>query len=143
MKISTKKKAKKDRYLELVQCVPLRPIRSESELGEAINMVNYLIDQVDRAGLNADEKDYLDVLADLIEKYEDEHIVFKRQPDSEMLRFLIEAKGVTQTQVSKECRIAESTISAILSGQRKPNRNHIAKFAAYFHVAPTVFSFDV
>src|SRR5882762_9772979 len=99
MKTRTKKKAVKDRYLELVQCVPLRPIRNEDELDEAINMVDYLID---REKLNADEKDYLDVLGDLIAKYEDEHIVFERQPDSAMLRHLIEAKGVSQAQVAKE-----------------------------------------
>ena len=44
MKTRKKKIAKEDRYLELVQCVPLRPIRSEAELDEAINMVNYLLD---------------------------------------------------------------------------------------------------
>src|SRR5438309_9193665 len=99
MKARTKKKTGKNRYLELVQYVPLRPIRSESDLDEAINMVDYLID---REKLNADEKDYLDVLADLIEKYEDEHIVFERQPESAMLRHLIEAKCVTQAQVAKD-----------------------------------------
>src|SRR5438105_4941095 len=107
MSTRTKKKVGKDRYLELVQYVPLRPIRNESELDEAINMVNYLID---RAQMNTDEKDYLYVLGGLIEEYEDEHIVFERQPDSAMLRHLIEAKGVTQARVAKACRIAESTI---------------------------------
>src|SRR2546425_488586 len=96
---------KKDRYLELVQCVPLRPIRNESELDEAINMVDYLID---REEMNADEKDYLHVLGGLIYEYESKHIIFEKSPDHRMLQFLIEAKGVTQAQVAKECRIAES-----------------------------------
>ena len=77
MKSLTKKKAAKNRYLELVQYVPLRPIHNDEELDEAINMVNYLVDQRDRRSWTPDERDYLDVLADLIEKYEDEHIVFK------------------------------------------------------------------
>ncbi len=136
MKTRAKKKTVKDRYLELVQCVPLRPIRTESELDEAINMVNYLID---RPQMSADEKDYLDVLGALIEEYETKHIIFDRQPPSAMLQFLIEAKGVTQAQAAKECRIAASTISELLAGTRKMNRDHIAKFAAYFHVGPGVF----
>ena len=127
------------RYFELVQCVPLRPIRSDAELDEAINMANYLID---REKLSADEKDYLDVLGDLIEHYEARHVVFERQPPHALLRFLIEAKGVTQAQAAKDCRIAESTISELLAGERKMNRNHIAKFAAYFHVGPGVFFGD-
>ena len=142
MKTRTLKKNVQDRYLELVQYVPLRPIRNEEELVEAINMVDYLIDLIDRRKLNADEKDYLDVLADLIEKYESEHIIFKKSPDHKMLQFLIENKGVTQAQVAKECRIAESTISAVLAGARKLNRNHIGKLASYFHVEPGVFSFE-
>lgn len=65
---------KNDRYLELVQCVPLRPIRSEVELDEAINMANYLID---RPRIDADEKDYLAVLGGLNKEYESKHIVFR------------------------------------------------------------------
>lgn len=139
MKARTKKKAATDRYLELVQYVPLRPIRNDRELDEAINMVNYLID---RKEMNTDEKDYLAVLGGLIEKYEDEHIVFESRTDAQMLSFLIENKGVTQAQVAKDCRIAESTVSEILTGARKMNRSHIGKLARYFRVEPGVFSFD-
>ena len=139
MKTRTRKKGNKDRYLELVQYVPLRPIRSERELDEAINMVDYLID---REKLNTDEKDYLDVLADLIEKYESVHYPFESLSDSDMLQHLIEAKGVTQAQVAKDCRIVESTISELLAGTRKLSRSHISKLCRYFHVEPGVFSFD-
>ena len=142
MKTRSKGKTQKDRYLELVQYVPLRPIRNEDDLDEAINMVDYLIDQIERRPLTTDEKDYLDVLADLIEKYEDEHIIFEKVPDHRMLAHLIEAKGVTQAQVAKDCRIAESTISEVLAAKRKLNRKQIGKLAAYFHVEPTVFNFD-
>ena len=142
MKTRSKKKATKDRYLELIQYVPLRPIRNESELDEAINMVNYLLDQLDRRSWSRDEKDYIDVLGSLIEQYEDKHYPFESPSDSAMLRHLIEAKSVTQAQVAKDCRIAESTISAVLAGSRKLTRNHIEKLSRYFHVEPGVFSFD-
>jgi HTH-type transcriptional regulator/antitoxin HigA len=124
----------------LVQFVPLRPIRSEDELDEAINMANYLIDQ---EKMTSDEKDYLDVLGGLIHEYESKHISFERQPDSGMLRHLIEAKGVTQSQVARDCQIAESTISAVLAGTRKLTRSHISKLARYFHVESGVFSDEV
>jgi HTH-type transcriptional regulator/antitoxin HigA len=136
------KAAKKDRYLELIQRFPLRPLRSDAELNEAIATVNILLDQLDYRPWNKDEKDYVDVLADLIEKYESEHVKIEPLSGVEMLKFLIENKRVTQAQVAKDCRIAESTISEILAGSRKMNRNHIAKFAAYFHVGPGVFFDD-
>jgi HTH-type transcriptional regulator/antitoxin HigA len=142
MKSRAKKKAVKDRYLELIQCVPLRPIRNESELDEAINMVDYLVDQRERRSWSQDEKDYIDVLSGLIEQYETAHIHFERQSNSAMVQFLIEAKGVTQAQAAKDCRIAESTISEIIAGTRKLNRQHIGKLCRYFNVGPGVFNFD-
>jgi HTH-type transcriptional regulator / antitoxin HigA len=138
-KTRTKKKPGEDRFLELVQYVPLRPVRSERELDEAINMVNYLIE---REKLNAAEKDYLDVLADLIEKFESVHYPFEPVSDSDMLKHLIEAKGGTQAQVAKACQIAESTISELLAGTRQLSRKHIGKLCRYFHVSPGVFNFD-
>ena len=56
-------------YLALIRELPLRPIRTEAELDRAIAMVDAL---GDRDTLAPDEHDYLLVLADLIEKYEDE-----------------------------------------------------------------------
>lgn len=137
MKTSTVKGKRSDRYLELIRKHPLRPIRNDHELDTAVHMLNFLLD---RGRLAADEKDYFDVLTDLIQKYEDEHIVFERQPDSAMLRHLIEAKGVTQAQVAKDCQIAESTISAVMAGTRKLTRGHISKLAHYFHVGTGVFA---
>ena len=60
-------------YLRLVRRCPLRPIRSEAELDRAIATINWLIDR-GAAGLRTtSEEDYLDVLGDLIEAYEDIH----------------------------------------------------------------------
>ena len=66
---SVRGKSPEDGYLALVRELPLRPIRSEAELDRAIAMVNVL---GDREALTPAEHDYLLVLSDLIEKYEDE-----------------------------------------------------------------------
>src|SRR5262249_17529870 len=97
-----------ERYLELVRQVPLRPIHSEAALNRAIAMIDSLLDLAKR---DADEEDYLDVLSDLVEKYEDEHDPMPPASGSEMLRFLIESQGTTQAKVAAETRIAESTLS--------------------------------
>lgn len=125
-----------DRYLDLVRQFPLRPIRSDDELGRAIDVVNSLIDQ-DELGL--DEADYLEVLGDLVEKYETEHHPIPPVSDAEMLRHLIEAKGTTQAAVAAETGIAVSTVSEILSGKRGLNRRHIEVLSRHFHVSPAVF----
>jgi HTH-type transcriptional regulator/antitoxin HigA len=42
-------------------------------------------------------------------------------------------------EVARATKIAESTISEVLSGKRSLNRLHITRLAAYFHVKPEVF----
>lgn len=130
--------ARKDKYLTLIQQFPLRPLRSARDLDEAVAMIDSLLDKP----LDADERDYLSVLSNLVERYESEHEQIKPQSDSVMLRHLIEAKGVRQVEVGRDCRISESTISEVLAGSRKLNRLQVAKLAKYFHVAPTVFALD-
>ena len=60
---------------------------------------------------------------------------------SACLAHLIEAKGVSQTQLSSATGIANSTISEILKGKRFLNRRHVGKLAKYFNVSPGVFAF--
>ncbi len=128
----------KDRYFELVLQFPLRPIRSDQRLDEAVRMVDSLLDRRDLA---PEEEDYLDVLGDLIERYEGEAHPMPPVSDAEMLRHLVEAKGITQTEVSRATGIADSTISEVLKGKRSLNRSHIGKLAKYFNVSPDVFAF--
>ncbi|MBA4191844.1 MAG: transcriptional regulator [Planctomycetaceae bacterium] len=127
-----------DRYLELIRQFPLRPLRTEYDLDAAVAVIDSLIDQ---DTLATPEQDYLDVLSDLVEAYEAEAVPISPVADADMLRFLIEQKGVTQTELAKKAGIAESTISAVLAGKRKLNRLQIGKLARFFHVAPGTFAF--
>src|SRR5438477_301595 len=99
MATRTKGGQQKDVYLELISQVPLRPIRSDEALDRAIEMVDALLDRED---LDQDEQDYLDVLSDLVERYEAEEYPIAPVSDAEMLRHLIEAKSVTQADVARE-----------------------------------------
>ena len=127
-----------DRYVALIRQFPLRPIRSDDELDEAIRVVDSL---VGRPALAPEEQDYLLVLSDLVERYEAEAHPIAPLSDADMLQHLIEAKGVPQTEVARATGIADSTISEVLSGKRSLNRTHIGKLARYFAVSPEVFAF--
>jgi HTH-type transcriptional regulator/antitoxin HigA len=96
---------------------------------------------LDRSSLAPQEEDYLEVLGDLVERYESEAHPMAPVSDVEMLRHLIDAKGVSQTEVSKATGIADSTISEVLKGKRSLNRSHIGKLSRYFGVSPEVFAF--
>jgi len=128
-----------DRYLELLAKFPLRPIRTEDELDAATVVIHELIDQDTRTTA---EDDYLGVLSDLVEQYEEVHYPMEEVTDAEMLAYLMEIQGRTQTDVARGAKIAASTVSEVLSGKRKLNRAQIGKLARYFHVGPGVFTFD-
>ena len=57
-----------------------------------------------------------------------------------MLRHLMDAKGVTQVEVSHEAGISKSTISEVLSGKRPFSRQMIRKLADYFGVDVSVLA---
>jgi HTH-type transcriptional regulator/antitoxin HigA len=139
MPIKPKRAKNTDDYFELVRRVPLRPIRSDGELAAAIAMIDTLIDQ---PRLTRGAQDYLDVLSDLVHKYETEGHPMTPVSDAALLRHLLEAKGATQIEVVRATGIAESTISAFLAGKRHPSRQHVAKLAAYFAVSPTAFAWE-
>lgn len=126
------------KYLALIQRHPLRPIRTEKDLDRALEIIDGLID---RPALSADESDYLIVLSSLVETYEDEAYPMPIVADDRILRHLIEAKGITQTELAEETGLANSTISAVLKGTRRLTRAHIGRLASYFHVEPGVFHF--
>jgi len=94
---------------------------------------------IDKGALNEDEDDYLDVLGDLVRKYETENHPMPAVSDADMLRHLIEARETTQASVAAETGIAESTISEILAGKRGLSRRHIEALARHFQVSPAVF----
>jgi HTH-type transcriptional regulator/antitoxin HigA len=93
MAVRAKSRKTRDAYLELVLRFPLRPIRSGTELNQAVAMIDSLLDL---PRLKAAQKDYLDVLSDLVERYETEHHAIPPLPDSVLLRHLIETKGLPQ-----------------------------------------------
>ena len=127
-------------YLALVRAFPLRPIRTERELDRAIRVVDQLLD---RPTLGKDERDYLDVLSSLIEQFEESRHPISAAADADLLAHLLEARGVTQSEVARDTGIAESTVSAVLKGVRTLTRQHIAKLAMYFQVSPAAFDFEV
>src|SRR5947209_8655468 len=105
--LSQKRARERSAYLALVRKFPLRPIRNDKELSQAVSVMDSLLDypRRDRA-----QEDYLDVLGDLIKQYEDKAHPIADVSESEVLEHLIEAKGVTQAEVARQTGIAESRL---------------------------------
>jgi HTH-type transcriptional regulator / antitoxin HigA len=127
----------RDAYLELVRTFPLSSIRSEKHLRQAQKMMDGLSA---KAPLSAGEIMYLDALSDLVAVYEDQHHSIDPASDADLLRHLMEAKGVSQIDLHRQTEIPKSTISEILSGKKPFSRAVIRTLAAYFNVRPGVLA---
>ncbi len=125
------KKKVRDTYLELVQAFPLASIKSDEHLAAAQDVMDRLLA---KSGLDDGEDMYLDALSDLVAAYEDEHYPIEPASDADMLRHLLDARVITQAQLSRDTGIAKSTISEVLAGKRSFSRRLIRKLADYFHV---------
>ena len=83
---------------------------------------------------------YIDALSDLVAAYEDEHYRIEPASDAEMLRHLMEAKGITQIELHRSTKIAKSTISEVLAGKKAFSRNMIRTLAEFFDVDKSVLA---
>jgi HTH-type transcriptional regulator/antitoxin HigA len=127
----------RDAYLELVRVFPLASIESDEHLEAAQEVMDRLLA---KGELEDGEEMYLDALSDLVAAYEDEHHAITPASDADMLRHLMEAKGVTQAQLSRETGIAKSTISEVLAGRKAFSRQMIRKLAGCFKVHVSVLA---
>lgn len=127
----------KDSYLELVLEFPLASIRSDEHLSEAQKVMDFLLA---RGTLNGGEETYLDALSDLVGAYEDDHHAIQPASDAEMLQHLLDAKGITQAELSRATNLPKSTISEVLNGKKRFSRQMLRKLADYFQVDVSVLA---
>jgi HTH-type transcriptional regulator/antitoxin HigA len=120
-------------YMDLIARFPLRPLRSDRELAQASKIANSL---AIRDNLTRGETDYLDVLTDMIEKYEETHYPAQDVSGVELLRYLLSERGKPQAEVARDLGMSPSTISEILNGKRDFGRKYIEAFSRYFCVSP-------
>lgn len=121
----------RDSYMKLVLDFPLASIKSDKHLVEAQRVMDGLLA---RAALDEGEETYLDALSDLVGSYEDDYHAIDPASDADMLRHLMDAKGVSQIQLSRDTGLPKSTVSEVLAGKKPFSRQMIHKLADYFRV---------
>lgn len=114
----------------------LRPIHSAADFDRMSAMMNTLLEDV------GDDEDHplsslLDLVSDLVYRYEQEHHAIEAAAPNEVLRFLIEARGMKQDALSQ--LVPQSNLSAILSGKRKISATLAGKLGKFFGISPAVF----
>lgn len=127
-------------YLDLIMKFPLTSIRSNDDLEAAQKVMDRLLTKGD---VSSGEELYLDALSDLIAAYEDDHYAIPSASDADMLRHLMEAKGVNQAELHRSTKIPKSTISEILNGKKPFSRQIIVTLASYFGVEKSILAHNL
>lgn len=91
----------------------IRPIKSEADYDAALERIDSLMAVNDAAA-----RDELDVLATLVEVYEDEHHKIDLPGPIEAIRFRMEQQGLTQADL-KTYIGSSAKVSEVLSGKRQ------------------------
>jgi HTH-type transcriptional regulator/antitoxin HigA len=114
----------------------LRPIHDEAGYDQMVSLMNSLLDE---AGDNEDHAlaGLLELVGDVVSKYEREHHAIAAATPKDSLRFLIEARGLNQEDLS--AIVPQSNLSAILAGKRKISAALAGKLGKFFGVSPALF----
>jgi HTH-type transcriptional regulator / antitoxin HigA len=115
---------------------PLLSIRDAHEHDLALERLNRLLDEV---GTDEQHPLYtlLDTLGTLIHAYEAEHHPIPACSGADVLRFLMEEHGLTQSDLPEIG--SQGVVSEILRGKRELNVRQIRALATRFQVSPAVF----
>jgi HTH-type transcriptional regulator / antitoxin HigA len=114
----------------------LRPINDEKSYVRMTALMNSLLD------VAGDDEDHplsslLDLVSDMVAKYEQENYTIEPAEPKEALRFLMEARGMKQEDLSAV--VPQSNLSAILSGKRKISATLAGKLGNFFGVSAALF----
>jgi HTH-type transcriptional regulator/antitoxin HigA len=114
----------------------LRPVHDESAYNDMLALVNSLLE------VTGDDEDHplsslLELVGDLVSRYEQEHHAIDPAGPKDALRFLMEARGLKQEDLSAV--VPQSNLSAILAGKRKISAALAGKLGKFFGINPAVF----
>lgn len=123
-------------WAKLDAMAQIRPIHDEAGYDRMVALMNDLLDVV---GDNEEHQlaGLLELVGDLVSNYEREHFTIEASEPKDALRFLIEAKGLKQGDLSHI--VAQGNLSNILAGRRKISATLAGKLGEFFGVSPALF----
>lgn len=124
-------------YETLLQEFVPRPISSQRGYQRTLKQIDGLIRKDKRSRA---EDDLLELLATLVEQYEirQGHTTPELSP-RDRLAGLIEARQLTQTELSRASQVPRSTINEILAGRRSISKANALRLADYFGIRAEEF----
>jgi HTH-type transcriptional regulator / antitoxin HigA len=111
-------------YRRLRRFVPLGVLRSEKDYRKAVAMLDEIIDEIGQHEAHP-LAELAEALALFIHSYEETHAKIREATGPEVLRSLMEAHGLTQSELPEIG--SQGVVSEILSGEREFNIRKISR----------------
>lgn len=124
-------------FAALKELVPLHPIHSELEYDAAVEAIDALLE----AGAHVQGHplgDLLALLGELVGDYDDKHYPIGDVSGPDMLRFIMEQNGLTQSDLPEIG--SQGLVSDLLRGKREFNMRHVKALKARFGVSADAFA---
>jgi HTH-type transcriptional regulator/antitoxin HigA len=131
----SKKTVGKQEYRDLVSRTLPHVIQTEAENEHYIRVLESLCAYPHPT---AAQKELIELLTLLIEKFEDQHYALKPASPIEHLRELMDANDLKQKDLV-DIFGAPSIVSEVLHGKRDFTTGHIRRLSERFHVTPELF----
>lgn len=113
-----------------------RVLRSEEEYEQMLAEVEALMEKGD--GRSPEQDALLDLMALLVQDYEEKHYPLPHAEPREMLAYLIEERGLKASDLW-EAVGSKSRVSEILAGKRSISREQAKRLAIFFRVPVDLF----
>jgi HTH-type transcriptional regulator/antitoxin HigA len=125
-----------EKYGALLMTALPQVIESEEELERAEKIIDSLLSKGEN--LSPEEEKLLDLVSDLVERYEDEHYPMPEVPPNEVLKFLIEENGLKQSDLLHIFG-SSGIASEVVNGKRSISKAQAKKLAEFFKVSVELF----
>ena len=122
-------------YRDLLVQFASRPIHSAADYRRTVAQ----LEQIMVPHPSAARSQLIEVLATLIERYESRDYPTPERDPADVLKNLLDAKGVTSAGVAKATGIPPATISNVLARRRCISKANALVLGKYFGVSATVF----
>jgi HTH-type transcriptional regulator / antitoxin HigA len=133
------RRVQKDDYLELVIAFPLKAIRDDAHLAQAIEVIDRLT-IIPEDKLRPGQADYVGALSELIHSYESTHhpIDLSDVKGVDVLRHLMEERSMSASDLGR--LLGNRALgSKLLRGERQLSKAAMVKLGEFFHVRPALF----
>ena len=141
MTVATKRKPKPKidvrKYGQLLAEALPRPIETEAEYERALEIINRLMSKPE-SKLTSEEDALLELLSQLVERYEERNYPIPDAPPHAVIQFLMEDRGLQHKDLMPVLG-SRGVTSEVINGKRKPSKAQVKALADFFKLPAELF----